>query len=321
MTTIRQAEPRDLAEITRLHRREGESHGRLDPGLMPGSGHVEQFRKALRPVLGRRLHPIFVAQEDDGGRLSGCIIGRVVHNRPFAVRGYGHISCFHVNEDKRAERVGRQLFAALGEAFRAEGLEAAQVDVACHDPARRRFWLERGFTYFLDHLYRDAEPPVTGDVDSSVLARPGDVGDVDAVLSLWEEMMEYHAALDGRLKVLPEERGYVEQAIRYWAGDDASSLPVAEADGSVVGFALGGLVETALGLTAGAYGHIAHMCVTARWRRRGIGRRLFRILREWFWKKGLPSIHIYVSRFSSVSQLFWRGLGFESYIERLWCDL
>jgi len=35
----------------------------------------------------------------------------------------------------------------------------------------------------------------------------------------------------------------------------------------------------------------------------------------------VPSIHLYVSCLNPVSQQFWRELGFEDYISRLWCDL
>jgi GNAT superfamily N-acetyltransferase len=116
-------------------------------------------------------------------------------------------------------------------------------------------------------------------------------------------------------------RAYVAQTIDYWLGDATSHLLVAEADNDVIGFTLGGLVDVGLGIKPGAYGHIAHMCVTAHWRRLGIGRQLCFGLMDWLRSKGVSSIQIYVSRFSPVSQRFWRSMGFESYMERLWCDL
>jgi ribosomal protein S18 acetylase RimI-like enzyme len=321
LISIRQAELHDLAEMTRLYEQASEFHVPLDPRLAPGSEGVEKFRKALQPMLGRRSHPVFVAEEDEGEKLLGYAIGKVVNNKPFAVLEYGYISCLYVDEQWRARGIGHRLLAIVHDWFKAEEVDAVQVEVSHHNPMGLQFWEERGFTYFLDHLYRDTEPEVRGDVGSGVVIRQAGLGDMEAVGRLWEEMMEYHAPLDRRLKVFPGKREYVARAIEYWLGEDASCLLVAEEDGTVLGFALGGQVDSSFGLKPAVYGHIAHMCVTAERRRHGIGRQLFARLRDWFQEKDLSSIHIYVSHFSPVSQQFWRVLGFDDYVERLWCDL
>ncbi len=321
MISIREAEQRDLAEIIRLHRQASEFRGRLDPRLAPGSEGTEEFRNALQPTLGKGSCRVFVAQKDGAGRLLGCVIGKVVDNRPFSVPELGLISFLHVDEGWRGGEIGRGLSAAICDWFKAEGLNAAQVDVSLRDAGGRRFWEKRGFAHFLDHLCRDTEREATTVVEPSVVVRRGHAGDLEAVLSLWEEMMGYHAPLDRRLEVSPRGRGYVARSIGHWLGNQAFCLLVADAGDTVIGFALGGLVDAWRGLKPATYGHIAHMCVTANWRRCGIGRQLFPRLRDWFEKKSLSSIHIYVSHFSPVSQRFWRRVGFEDYIERLWCDL
>lgn len=321
MIAIRRAERYDLAEMVRLHTQASELHGRLDRRLAVGSQDTERFGKAVQPILGKRSYPVFVAQEDNGDGLLGCAVGRVLDNKPFAVPEYGYIGCFCVDEGWRGQGIGGELFATIRDWFKSEGLGAVQVDVSPRNRAGRRFWAKRGFANFLDHLYHAIEPEEAAVVDSAVVVRRAEVGDLEAVLSLWEEMMDYHAPLDRRLRVFPGWRGCVAQAIGYWLDGDGYCLLVAEAGDAVIGFGLGGLVDTSLGLKPATYGHIAHMCVTARWRRRGIGRQLFGRLRGWFRGKGLSSIHIYVSHFSPVSQKFWRSLGFEDYIERLWCDL
>jgi ribosomal protein S18 acetylase RimI-like enzyme len=321
LISIRRAEHHDLAEMKRLQLQASELRGRLDRRLIPGSESIDKFGKALQRMLGERSHRMFVAQEDGGDGLLGCVIGKVVDNRPFAVRQYGYIGCFCVAEGWHGQETGDRLFVAIRDWFMAEGLHAAQVDLAPRDSMGRRFWERSGFDHFLDHLYRDTEPEAKMVGDPEVVVRPAKAGDLDAVLSLWEEMMDYHAPFDVRLQVLPGGRAHTEQAMGYWLNGDAHCLLVAEAHDGVIGFALGGPVDTSLGLKPAVYGHIAHICVTARWRRRGIGRRLFGRLRDWFQRRGLSSIHIHVSHYSPVSQQFWRALGFEDYIERLWCDL
>lgn len=134
-------------------------------------------------------------------------------------------------------------------------------------------------------------------------------------------MMDVHSALDTRLSIAPDWRDEVARSVRRWLRDDDYRLIVAESGDGVIGFALGGVVHQALGPQLSLHGQVAHLCVGANWRRRGVGRRLFGALRDWFVGRDVPSIHAYVSPLNPVSQRFWRGLGFEDYISRLWCDL
>jgi ribosomal protein S18 acetylase RimI-like enzyme len=317
---IRDAKRRDLAEIDRLRRQESRLLGELDSRLTPCAADADMFRQTVEAVLGRRSCAVLVAERSSGEGLAGCIVGTTVDNRPFAVRRYGYIGCLHVDQEGCEAGVGDRLFDALWSRFDRWGVEAAQVDVAHRDRMGKERWEQRGFTPFLDHLCCDAEAHLEEASVKGVAVRQAGQRDMKSVLSLWQEMMDYHAPLDRRLRVVPEERAYVARAIGYWLGDGSSRLLVAEVGGAVIGFALGGLVEVGLGIKSDAYGHIAHICVAADWRRRGIGRQLLATLVHWFRRKEVSSIHIYVSHFSPVSQRFWRSMGFESYIERLWCD-
>ncbi|TKJ29672.1 MAG: hypothetical protein CEE40_07465 [Chloroflexi bacterium B3_Chlor] len=321
MAVVREAQRDDLAEVLRLHRQASEFHGRLDPRLAPDSKDLEKFRKAVQPLLGRRRHPIFVAEASGGEGLVGYTVGKIVDNKPFALPEFGYVGCLHVDEAWRAHGVGRVLSVTIKDWFRAEGLDAAQVDVSHRNSIAQRFWERRGFTNFLDHLWCETEAGVRAAVADRVVVRQAQIGHADAVLSLWKEMMDYHAPIDGRLRVLAGWRRHVDQSIRRWLKQDETHLLVAEARHDVIGFALGGSVDVGLGLKAGTHGSIAHLCVKAEWRRRGVGRQLFASLRDLFKQEGVSSIHVYVSHFNLVSQSFWRSLGFEDYVERLWCDL
>jgi ribosomal protein S18 acetylase RimI-like enzyme len=244
-------------------------------------------------MLGSGSYPIFVAQGRDDKALLGCVIGKVVDNKPFAVPRFGYIGCLYVDDGWRGQELGCRL---LGEAqgwFKTQGLDVSQSDVASRSPIARRFWERMGFSRFLDHLYYTDDGAVAKVEDRGVVIRAATVGDAAAVLSLWMEMMDYHARLDRRLRVSPDGSRHVGKAIEHWLLD----------------------------LKPAKYGHIAHMCVTSEWRRRGVGRQLFTALRRWLQGEGLASVHIYVSHFNPASQRFWRSLGFQDYVDRLWCDL
>lgn len=321
LVSVRRAKPDDLGELVRLHRQASEFLGRWDPRLALSSGTLERFKKRVRLMLGSASYPVFVAQRRDDEALLGCVIGKVVDNKPFAVPGFGYIGCLYVDDGWRGQEVGCRLLGEAQDWFKSQGLDVSQSDVASRSPIARRFWERMGFSRFLDHLYYSDDHAVAKVGDRGVVIRAATIGDAAAVLSLWMEMMDYHARLDSRLRVSPDGSRHVAKAIEHWLLDDTAQLLVAQARDDVVGFTLGGIVDVGLGLKPAKYGHIAHMCVTSEWRRRGVGRQLFTALRRWLQGEGLGSVHIYVSHFNPASQRFWRSLGFQDYVDRLWCDL
>jgi ribosomal protein S18 acetylase RimI-like enzyme len=248
-------------------------------------------------------------------------MGTVAENEPFAVARYGYVSGLYVGQEDGDGGMKDGLLDAVEGRFTEKGVHAAQVDVSCRDMAAQRFWQSRGFETFLDHLWRSAESAVCGREDPDFVVRPARAADRPAVVLLWGEMMGLHAAMDGRLSIAADWRTHVEESFGGWSRHGDNHLTVAEGAEGVVGFALGGVVQSTIGLTPGTHGHIAHMCVGAQWRRRGVGRQLFASLRDWFVRHGVSSIHLYASCLNPVAQRFWRGLGFEDYINRLWHDL
>ena len=321
MTPIRDAEWHDLGEILRLHRLARDAMGHLDPRLATGLHDSDRLRRGLQSMLRARPRAVFVAEDSAGAGLSGYAMGTVAENEPFSVPRYGYMACLYVGRERRDRGMGDALLEVVQGRFKQDGLEATHVDVSCRDMAAQRFWQNRGFRRFLDHLWRPADSAVCAGEDPDFVVRPARSGDREAVVWLWKEMMDIHAAMDSRLSIAPGWRAQVEHSVRRWLRDHDSCLIVADAADLVVGFALGGLAESTIGLTPGSHGHIAHMCVSAKWRRRGVGRQLFASLRDWFVRRGVPSIHLYVSCLNPVSGQFWRGMGFEDYINRLWCDL
>ena len=295
--------------------------GKLDDRLAAGSHDRERFRRRLESVLRARPGAVFVIEDGAAGGLSGWAMGTVAGNEPFSVPRYGYVSGLYASQKDGDSGMEGALLEAVEGRFTAKGVRAAQVDVPCRDIAAQRFWQDRGFQRFLDHLWRSADLAVSGDEDPGFMVRPARSGDRPAVVSLWGEMMGLHEAFDSRLSISAGWRTHVEQSFGGWLRHGDNYLTVAEGADGVVAFALGGLVQSTLGLTPGSHGHIAHMCVGSPWRRRGVGRQLFASLRDWFVGRGVLSIHLYVSCLNPVSQRFWRGLGFEDYINRLWCDL
>ncbi len=317
---VRDAEWGDLDGLLRLHMLAREDLSRLDHRLAPEPGDSARLRGTLRSMLGRRSTSVLVMGAEDG-RVTGCAMGVVVHNEPFAVQDYGYLSCLYVREGHRGSGSGDSLLLGVCDWLKRQGVSVVHADVPARDAGSMSFWEARGFDHYLDHLRLSAPTDLDVTDVPGVLVREAQSGDTEVVIRLWREMMDFHAPIDGRLSLGSNWRSEVSRATRGWLRDGDTSLLVAEAGDHVVGFIVGGAVDVVLGLEPSVRGHVAHLCVTSEWRRRGVGRLLFSSLRSWLLRRGTSSIHAHVSHFSPVSQRFWRALGFEEYIERLWCDL
>lgn len=156
---------------------------------------------------------------------------------------------------------------------------------------------------------------------SQVVVRQATRKDVRGILPLWNEMMDHHAALDARFRPAPDGEGHWAKILRDWLRADDCCVLVADAEGRLVGYIVGMMRENPPVLLPPAYGLVSDICVHPAWRRHGIGRRLFEALRDWFREKELLTVQLNVAHFNPVSQAFWRAVGCEDYMDRLWLAL
>jgi ribosomal protein S18 acetylase RimI-like enzyme len=134
-------------------------------------------------------------------------------------------------------------------------------------------------------------------------------------------MMRHHAALDERFRPAPDGEEHWENVLRDWIRDDDTRVLVADAEGQLVGYIIGMMRENPPVLLPPVYGLVSDICVDPAWRQRGIGRRLFEALKDWFTEKELSTVQLNVAHTNPVSQGFWRAVGCEDYMDRLWFGL
>ena len=156
---------------------------------------------------------------------------------------------------------------------------------------------------------------------SQVVIRQATRDDVGGILSLWDEMMQYHAALDARFRPAPDGEKHWAKILRDWLRDDDACVLVADAEGQLVGYIIGMMRENPPVLLPPTYGLVSDICVDPAWRQQGIGRRLFEALKDWLKEEELFTIQLNVAHFSSVSQAFWRAMGCEDFMDRLWLEV
>jgi len=154
-----------------------------------------------------------------------------------------------------------------------------------------------------------------------VTIRAASRGDVEAILPLWREMMEYHAHLDPRFQPAPRAERLWTEALSRWLKDDDYRILVAEAKGRLVGYIIGTIKSSPPVLLPPRFGFITDICVTPEWRRTGVGRRLYETLQEWFKERGLNIVQLNVAQRNRVSQAFWEEIGFQGYMEYMWKEI
>ena len=141
--------------------------------------------------------------------------------------------------------------------------------------------------------------------------------DTPAIVSLWRELMDYHAALDPFFRRAEggEER-FAEWVDHQHAAENGIVL-VAVADGQVIGYLLGAEIEHPPVFAERRAGTIYDLAVTDPHRRAGVGSHLLEHALGWFGARGLNRVECRVARANELASSFWRKQGFGAYLEAL----
>lgn len=131
---------------------------------------------------------------------------------------------------------------------------------------------------------------------------------------LWHEMAMFHAKGDPYWRVKRNGRiryaGYMRKAL----GAPDKIVYVAHDGEKVVGFVLAVLDARERVFAGGSRGRIQDLVVTAKWRRKGIGRKLVAKAWDWFGRKSVRTVEVRAATSNPVATAFWRKMGFEQYV-------
>jgi ribosomal protein S18 acetylase RimI-like enzyme len=153
---------------------------------------------------------------------------------------------------------------------------------------------------------------------AKMLIRNARPGDLDAILDIWREHMDFHRernefftrSADGHVR-------FAEFVLKNMRNPDWLVL-VAVSDEVVVGYAMAAIMDYPPVFEIKKYGFIQDAAVSRAYRRRGIGTKLFEGMRGWFGKRGVVRMELQALSNNEISQSFWRKMGFTDYLTRLW---
>jgi len=145
--------------------------------------------------------------------------------------------------------------------------------------------------------------------------------DLDAIVALARELMDFHKARDPLFTRSADfDALFGRFALRNIRRVSACVL-VATIDERIVGYCQAMLDRHPPSLRDPEYGLILDFCVTAAYRRTGVGEQMFTAMREWFRTKGVRRIEVRHSTFNEVAARFWPKMGFTPYLRTLFLDL
>jgi GNAT superfamily N-acetyltransferase len=142
---------------------------------------------------------------------------------------------------------------------------------------------------------------------------------LDAVGALWQQLVDYHVQVDGRLPPAVAGGGQRYARRLYDKLDDPyARLLVAEQGGAVVGFVFGMIVDLAPDMfEQEVSGFLADIFVAAEHRQGGVGRELVKTLEAWFAGRGVRHYEWHVAAQNENALAFWRALGGEPMLVRM----
>lgn len=150
--------------------------------------------------------------------------------------------------------------------------------------------------------------------------RPAQRSDIRAITDLWLEMMAHHRERDPRFRFGPNAQRDLEQHLHATIRSRQALICVAVVGPHVVGYVLAELHSRRPTYPVGTYGFISDLCVTKCWRCRGIGRMLVERCMDWFQKKGVTAVELFVADMNPSSVEFWRKLGWTDYLRLMRLD-
>jgi diamine N-acetyltransferase len=155
---------------------------------------------------------------------------------------------------------------------------------------------------------------------SNVVVRRARIEDIDAMVRLWREMLEYIKPLDARFEISPAADAVMGQWIENSFQNERAALFVAEtAPGAVEGYCHAMIVEYPAIVPRVLCGYVSELAV--RDRRRGIGSRLVEAAHAWFRERGITYAEVNVVVKNQIARSFWRKHGYTEFVERLRRDL
>ncbi len=153
---------------------------------------------------------------------------------------------------------------------------------------------------------------------SELVIRKATTKDLETIGLLWQEFMDFHKERDPAFTRSADGHEHFKEFLSGHLEKESSLVLVAEQDGDVVGYCLAMLAKFPPVFENRDYGTIYDLAVTQRWRKAGIGEKMYKAAEKWFSEKGIHRIELRVVVSNEIAKAFWRKMGFKPHVENLY---
>ena len=150
-----------------------------------------------------------------------------------------------------------------------------------------------------------------------MIVRTANPNDVDELVELWIEFMDYHCALDSGFVRAPDASARWAEYISGKLIDPAFRVLVAETDECIAGYVVAAVVDYPPIITIENYGFLQEIAVRDSYRNAGVGKQLYKAAEAWLRDQGICQIEVKVDVVNSVARGFWDSAGFLPHTETL----
>jgi GNAT superfamily N-acetyltransferase len=150
---------------------------------------------------------------------------------------------------------------------------------------------------------------------NSVTTRSARAEDIDTIVELWKDLMDFHQERDRHFTRSPTGPSIFAKFVADQLAKEDSLVLVAEEEGGIVAYCLAITETHSLVFAKPRHAEIIDLFVSQSHRQRGIGERLMREVEHWFSQQGIARIEARVAVRNEVSTQFWRKIGYEPYTE------
>lgn len=135
---------------------------------------------------------------------------------------------------------------------------------------------------------------------------------VPDIVKIWKENMNYHKELDSYFTLRDDAHVTWETFLRERM---QNCFVLVGLDGEkVVAYSIARVNDYPPLFEYEKHGFISDMCVTADYRRKGLGEQMLSRIFDWFESQSLERIELRVAHNNGMGQSFWKKHGFKDYI-------
>ena len=149
---------------------------------------------------------------------------------------------------------------------------------------------------------------------------PAEDSHIPAILTLWEEFMDFHKDIDPRFPLNDDAVSLFNNHLKTKLDRKESLVLTAVDNGIPIAFAIAEISTYPPIFQRETCGIIDSIVVSADSRRKGIGEKILSGIFEWFDSFNVHRIELSVAAQNQVGYSFWRKHGFKDYVHRLYLD-